>query len=712
MTRYSRWMQDKNRRETWDETVRRYIDFFVGQRGEDAKASYTLIKELEPAILNMQVMPSMRALMAAGPALMKENATGYNCAYIPCDDEEVFGETLHTLMCGTGMGFSCELSEVSQLPIIPTVIMRTDEVIVIGDHKEGWAEAFQALIDGLYDGAVPGFDFSEIRPEGAKLRTMGGRASGPEPLKKLFDTTTARFRKSAGYRLTPSAVHDIMCTIGEIVVVGGVRRSALISLSDLSDNMMANAKISFVVSSVELLSEDEHQKVYRIHMAKGQPTEPHYELTFDKDPSHESGIVEKQSYLYKSLTHKAAPGEVASAITVHWYVIEPQRALANNSVAYNSKPNAETFLAEWTSMVKSKTGERGFFNRQASQKQAAKYGRRSPDVKYGTNPCSEIILRPRQFCNLTEVVIRKEDNYTTIKAKVRLATILGTFQSTMTDFGYLSKKWTENTKQEALLGVSMTGIMDNRFMAGLASEQELRAFLFDPEYSGTPQEALIKFLDEMREYAVEVNREWAAILGVNPSAAITCVKPSGTVSQLCDTASGIHARHSEFYIRTVRLDKKDPVYQMMLSLGVPMEDDMMKPHATAIVSYAMKSPDGAITRNDMTALEQLELWLIYQRHWCEHKPSVTISVGEDEWLEVGAWVFKHFDELSGISFLPRSDHTYLQAPYQDKTGEELADWIIENPQPFVDWSVLPTFELDDQTVSSQTLACVAGGCEG
>jgi ribonucleoside-diphosphate reductase alpha chain len=622
MTRYSRWLPELERRESWNETVQRYVDFFIAKRGKHVLAKQFLEKEAFHAIHTMAVMPSMRALMTAGEALERENVAGFNCSYLAINSKEAFSESLYILMCGTGVGFSCERQEIAELPAIPKKLQPLMLAHVVGDSKKGWAKAYAILIDGLYQGFIPAMDYSEVRAAGVKLKTFGGRASGPDPLKRLFEFTVSTFQKAKGRRLNSLEVHDIMCLVGEIVVVGGVRRSALISLSNLSDQRMRDAK-------------------------SGQ-----------------------------------------------WWTDNAQRALANNSVAYTEKPNVEIFMEEWLSLVKSKSGERGIFNREAAQKQAAKYGRRNDTDSYGTNPCSEIILRDRQFCNLTEVIIRADDTKESIKEKVRVATILGTFQCTLTDFNFLSDAWRKNTVEEALLGVSMTGIMDNQFTAGLKDREELKAFL-----------------DEVREYAVEVNKEWAVILGVNPSAAITAVKPSGTVSQLCDTASGIHARHHAQYIRTVRLDKKDPVYDLFKGAGMPMEDDVMRPNSTAVVSYAQRAPKGAITRNDMTAIEQLETWLIYQRHWCEHKPSVTISVGDDEWLEVGAWVYKYFDEVSGISFLPRSDHTYQQAPYQDITAEALDAWVDKVKSPVIDWKLLSLYERDDMTIGSQTLACTSGACE-
>lgn len=619
-TRYARWLETEKRRETWEETVDRYINFFKQERANTPELQ-ALLDEAKQAILAMQVMPSMRALMTAGEALKRENIAGYNCCFIAINNKRAFAEALYILMCGTGVGFSCERQEVAKLPVVPEVLQPSDDVIVVGDSKEGWAKAYAKLLSALYTGDIPQVDYSKLRPQGARLKTFGGRASGSKPLQKLFEFTINKFKHSQK-KLTSIEVHDIMCMVGEIVVVGGVRRSALISLSNLSDHRMRDAK-------------------------SGQ-----------------------------------------------WWQDNPQRGLSNNSVAYTEKPSAEIFMEEWLALVKSKSGERGIFNRVAAQNQAAKYGRRNPNHSYGTNPCCEVILRDKQFCNLTEVIVRSTDTFSTLKQKVRIATILGTFQASLTKFGFLSETWTKNTEDEALLGVSLTGIMDNLLTSG----QNNRCLLGG-------------YLDELREYAVEVNKELATMLGIRPSAAITCVKPSGTVSQLCDTASGIHARHNSHYIRTVRIDKKDPVYALLKHQGIPIEDDVMRPDSTAVVSFPQVAPQGCVTRNDMTALEQLELWLIYQRNWCEHKPSVTITVKEDEWVSVGAWVYEHFDEVSGISFLPHSDHTYQQAPYQDMTEESLNQWIKDNPSPVIDWSMLPMFEKEDETVSSQTLACVSGMCE-
>lgn len=530
------------------------------------------------------------------------------------------GSIVHN--CGTGAGFSCERQDIAKLPTVPEALVQREHSIVVGDSREGWAKAFHSLLTHLWNGDIPTVDYSKLRPAGARLMTFGGRSSGPDPLKRLFKYSVDLFTRASGRKLNSLEVHDLMCLIGEVVVVGGVRRSALISLSNLSDQRMRDAK-------------------------SGQ-----------------------------------------------WWTDNPQRGLANNSVAYTEKPSAEIFMEEWLSLIKSKSGERGIFNRQAAQKQAAKFGRRSDALAYGCNPCSEIILRDKQLCNLTEVIVREDDDEASLLEKVELATILGTMQATLTKFGFVSEQWTRNTVEEALLGVSMTGIMDNLLTSGAQGHKQLTVTL-----------------NRMRDYAREVNEDWAAKLGINPSAAITCVKPSGTVSQLCNTASGIHARHNRNYIRTVRVDKKDPLYHFMVSKGFVVEDDAQRADSTAVVSFPMTAPADAITREEVTAMEALTLWLLYQREWCEHKPSVTVSVRDEEWMEVGAWVFKHFDEISGVSFLPYSDHTYQQAPYQDMTAKELGDWVAANPLPEVDWAELAQFEQTDNTVSSQTMACVAGQCE-
>jgi ribonucleoside-triphosphate reductase (thioredoxin) len=628
-SRYARWIWEENRRENWDETVARYFNFFdehvKGITGYSITAEER--KDLEQAVLNLDVMPSMRCMMTAGEALKRENVAGYNCSYVAVDSPRSFDEILYILMNGTGVGFSVESKFVDQLPVIADELYSTETTILVADSKLGWAKALKELVHLLYAGQVPNWDLIKVRPAGAPLKTFGGRASGPAPLDDLFKFCVATFRKAAGRRLTTLECHDIVCKIAEIVVVGGVRRSALISLSDLSDDRMRVAK---------------------------------------------SG---------------------------DWWKENVQRALANNSFVAKEKPDVGIFMREWLSLYESRSGERGIFSRAASKKQAEKFGRRDADHDFGTNPCSEIILRSREFCNLTEVVVRGNDTPETLKRKVKLATILGTFQSTLTNFKYLSKKWEENCAEERLLGVSLTGIMDNEYTNGTWSQRKL-----NEEYR------LENLLEDLRNEAVKTNKLWAAKLGIPVSAAITCVKPSGTVSQLVDSASGIHARHSPYYIRTVRADKKDPLAIMMKELGFPVEDDVTKPQHTYVFSFPQKSPENAIYRKDMSAIEQLELWLTYQRHWCEHKPSITVSVKEEEWPEVGAWVYNHFDEMSGVSFLPFSDHVYKQAPYQDCTKEEYEALLIKMPKD-VDWSKLAQYEKQDATTGSQELACVAGGCE-
>ena len=568
-------------------------------------------------------MPSMRALMTAGPALDRCHVGGYNCSYVPVDDTKAFDETMYILMCGTGVGFSVERSNIDKLPIVNEHFEKSDTVIKVGDSRPGWARALRELIAMLYAGQIPKWDVSEVRPAGARLKTFGGRASGPQPLVELFNFCIEKFKGASGRRLWPIEAHDIMCKIGEVVVVGGVRRSALISLSNLGDDQMAHAK-------------------------SGQ-----------------------------------------------WWENEGQRALANNSVAYKFKPEIGTFMREWVSLYESKSGERGIFNRASAIKQAAKNGRRDTKHNFGCNPCSEIILRPYQFCNLSEVVARASDNKESLAWKVQMATILGTFQSTMTDFRYLRKVWQKNTEEERLLGVSLTGIMDNQILSGKSSTYGMN---------------IGSLLEELRDVAVETNRVFAQHLGIAQSTAITCVKPSGTVSQLVDSASGIHARHNPHYVRTVRGDNKDPLTQFLMSQGIPAEPDVMKPDSTTVFSFPMKAPSGAVTRTEMTAIEQLELWLLYQRHWSEHKPSVTISVKEHEWMDVGAWVYKNFDEVSGISFLPFNEHTYQQAPYQDIDLKEYEELNMSMPDN-IDWSLLQEFEKEDNTSGGRELACSAGVCE-
>jgi ribonucleoside-diphosphate reductase alpha chain len=593
--------------------VQRYINY-IATTGLPAKD----LEEIEEAIISLEVMPSMRALMTAGVAADRDNTCIYNCSYLPVDHIRAFDEAMFILLCGTGVGFSVERQSITKLPEVPNQLEYGNPPITVKDSKEGWATALHSLISTLYSGIIPKWDLSAIRPAGARLKTFGGRASGPEPLNDLFNFVVDKFKGAAGRKLTSIECHDIMCKIGEVVVVGGVRRSAMISLSNLSDGRMAHAK-------------------------SGQ-----------------------------------------------WWENEGQRALANNSVAYTDKPDMEGFMREWLSLVESKSGERGIFSRTAADKHVEMNGRRETGHEWGTNPCSEIILRPYQFCNLTEVVVRQGDDLDSLTRKVRLATILGTAQSTFTKMPYLRNIWQKNTEEERLLGVSLTGIMDN-YLLSKTSDSKI-------------------WLKKMKQIAIDTNADYAERLGIPASAAITCVKPSGTVSQLVDSASGIHARHSEYYIRTVRGDNKDPLTQFMKDSGIPAEPCVMKPDSTTVFSFPTKSPSGAVTRNDMTAVEQLELWKNYALHWCEHKPSVTITVKDAEWMVVGAWVYENFDICSGISFLPHSDHTYAQAPYQD-IDKETYDDLKEQMPDAIDWSALSLYEKVDTTSGSQTLACTAGACE-
>lgn len=611
-SRYAKYDDGKGR-ESWPETVERFIDNIVRPKVDKETAD-----ELEQAIISLDIMPSMRAMMTAGPAAERDNTAMYNCSYLPVDDPKSLDEAMQILLCGTGVGFSVERQFINKLPEVPE-LFESDTTIVVKDSKEGWAKAFRQLLALLWAGEIPQWDVTRVRPAGARLKTFGGRASGPAPLVELFNFTVKTFRDAQGRKLSSLECHDLMCFIGQIVVVGGVRRSAMISLSNLSDDRMRHAK-------------------------SGQ-----------------------------------------------WWNEAGHRALANNSVSYTEKPDSETFMREWLALVESKSGERGIFNREACKKQAAKFERRDPNHEFGTNPCSEIILRPYQFCNLAEVVVRATDTVEDLDRKVRYATILGTIQSTFTKFPYLRKVWTKNTEEERLLGVSLTGIMDNPLMT-------------------SANKGLEKTLEHLRETAVRTNTTWAYRLGISSSAAITCVKPSGTVSQLVDSSSGIHARHAPYYIRTVRGDNKDPLTQMMIDQGIPNEPCVMKPDTTTVFSFPQKSPNKAVTRNDMTAIEQLEMWLTYQRHWCEHKPSITCTVKPDEWMEVGAFVYKNFDEMSGVSFLPHSDHTYQQAPYQDCTKEEYEELLSKMPKN-IDWDKLSDYEKEDNTVAMQSMACTGDVCE-
>jgi len=613
-SRYARWLDKEGRRESWSETVSRYMENIIKPvAGDD---SY--IKDIEEAILSLEVMPSMRSLMTAGPAASRDNVSMYNCSYLAVDDQKAFDEAMFILLCGTGVGFSVERQYVQKLPDIPE-LFESETNIVVRDSKEGWAKALRQVIALLYSGEIPTWDVSRIRPAGARLKTFGGRASGPAPLVDLFNFVIRTFKDAQNRRLSSIECHDIMCKIGEVVVVGGVRRSAMISLSNLSDDRMRHAK---------------------------------------------SGA---------------------------WWENNPQRALANNSVSYSEKPDAVSFMREWQALVESGSGERGIFNREAAKKQAAKNGRRDPNYEFGTNPCSEIILRSGQVCNLTECVVRETDTIETLERKVRIATILGTVQSTYTKFPYLRKMWQKNTEEERLLGVSLTGIMDNPLLT-------------------TKNVALDKTLEHLKAIAVATNAEWAERLGIPASTAISCVKPSGTVSQLVNSSSGIHSRHSPYYIRTVRGDNKDPLTQFMIDQGIPNEPDVMKPDQTTVFSFPQMAPEGAVCTKDTTAIEQLEMWLAYQRSWCEHKPSVTINVKSDEWFEVGAFVYKHFDEMSGVSFLPFNEHTYQQAPYQECEKSDYKELLSIMPEK-IDWEDLANYEKEDNTSGSQTLACSGDSCE-
>ena len=632
LSRYARWDYNQRRRETWEETIDRYFNFFKEHLKENCGYDLTdkEIKEIRNAVVDLDVMPSMRCLMTSGEALKRENVAGYNCSYVKVDSPRSFDEILYILMNGTGVGFSVEEEYVNKLPSVAEEFYDTESVIVVRDSKLGWAKALKELYGMLWMGQVPTWDLSKVRPAGSPLKTFGGRASGPEPLEDLFKFSINIFKNAAGRKLRPVEAHDLVCKIAEIVVVGGVRRSALISLSNLGDREMRYAK---------------------------------------------SG---------------------------NWWETNVQRALANNSVNYKEKPDVGTFMREWLSLYDSKSGERGIYNSMSAKRTTEKLNqekdkdgqniiRRDAREDFGTNPCSEIILRSREFCNLTECVVRGWDDTKSLKKKVRFATILGTWQSTLTNFKYLTGEWKRNCNEERLLGVSLTGIMDNADTNGSTGGLDGR-------------------LRELRKEAIKTNKEWSEKLGIPQSAAITCVKPSGTVSQLVDSASGIHARHNPYYIRTVRGDNKDPITKFMKDQGFPCEPDVTKPNHTTVFSFPMKSPDGAVCRQDMTALEQLDLWKTYQEHWCEHKPSVTISVKEDEWVDTASWVYNNFDDISGISFLPFSDHTYKQAPYQDCSAEEYEELYSKMPKN-VDWTGLSDYEQKDYTAGSQELACSAGVCE-
>ena len=645
ISRYARWIPEEGRRETWKESVDRYFDFMIKHLKE--KFNYTpdsvVLSNLKDAVYSRNVMPSMRAVMTAGAALERDNAAGYNCSYLPVDSLRSFDETMYILMCGSGVGFSVEYKYINQIPPVPAVLEKTNDVIVVEDSKTGWADAYRKLLESLWNGKIPSIDVTNLRPAGARLKTMGGRSSGPQPLVNLFDFTIKTLKGAVGRQLKPIECHDIMCKIGEVVVVGGVRRSAMISLSNINDIEMAHAK---------------------------------------------SG---------------------------NWWETNSQRALSNNSVAYSRKPPMEQFIAEWKNLYDSKSGERGIYNVAAAQKQASLYGR-DPNIHYGTNPCSEIILRPYQFCNLSEVVIRENDDEQSVSRKVQLAAILGTWQSTLTDFQYLRDVWKNNTEEERLLGVSLTGQFGNALFSGKAKNpgefSDANGIVWDENLVKKDNYLRLEhLLQRMRLRAREANVIESQNIGINASASVTCVKPSGTVSQLTGVSSGMHPWHSEYYIRTVRGDKKDPLSNFLKDIGIPCEDDFMNPNNTYVFSFPVKAPEKATFRKDLTAIEHLELWLLYQRAWCEHKPSITVSVHEDEWMAVGSWVWEHFDEVSGISFLPYSDHSYKQAPYQEVTEEEYLNLLSKMPNK-IRWEDLSFYETEDGTLGSQTMACSSdGNCE-
>lgn len=622
LSRYSRWLYDKERRETWEETVNRYFTFFKKHLKErfNHDVSDEEIAEYKQAVLNLEVMPSMRALMTAGPALERDNMSGFNCSFVAIEDQKTFDEILYVLANGTGVGFSVESKYTEKLPEVAEEFVESDTIIVVADSKVGWARSLRQLISLLYSGEIPKWDVSKVRPSGAPLKVFGGRASGPGPLEDLFKFCIRVFKNAAGRKLSPIECHDIVCKIAEVIVVGGVRRSALISLSDLSDEKMRNAK---------------------------------------------SGS---------------------------WWDHNVQRALANNSAVYEKKPDISLFLSEWKGLYDSKSGERGIFNIESARKNAPE--RRKGELIQGANPCCEILLRSKQVCNLSEVVIRAHDTKETMKRKVEIAAILGTWQSTLTNFRYLSKKWKDNCDEEMLLGVSLTGIVDNAFF-------------------GKPSLPLENELQTLRDIVVETNKKYASLLGVSQSTSTTCIKPSGTVSSLVDSASGIHARHSEYYIRNVRADNKDPLCNAMKELGFPNAPDWTKPESVSVFSFPVKSPKNSIFRNDMSAIDQLELWKCYKKNWAEHTVSITVSVKEHEWIEVAAWVYKNLEVISGISFLPHSDHIYKQAPFEECTEEYYKEMLKNFPKISHDKlnEVLKEYEVDDRTLSSQTLACSGSSCE-
>lgn len=615
VSRYARWLEDKERRETWSETVDRWWNYMTDKFPVLAER-----QDVKVAIHDLEVVPSMRTIMTAGEALDRNHVAAYNCSFLAVDDPKAFDEALMVLMCGTGVGFSVERQFISKLPEIPSELVETDEVVVVGDSKEGWAKAFRKIISRLYAGEIPKWDTSKVRPAGARLKTFGGRASGAEPLENLFKFAINTFTKASGRKLNSLECHDIMCQVAAAVVVGGVRRSAMISLSNLSDDRMRHAKMG------------------------------------------------------------------------NWWNDQVNRSYANNSISFTEKPDMGSFLREWSALYESKSGERGIFNREAAQAKAESIGRESRS-DFGTNPCGEISLRSRQFCNLSEVVIRETDGVGDLEKKTEIATIIGTIQSALVDFKYLSPNWKKNSEEERLLGVSLTGIFDHKIMSGQGEYEK-------SVLGGT--------LEKLRNITRDVNKEWAEKLGINPSKAITTVKPSGTVSQLVNSGSGIHPRYAKHYIRRVRADVKDPLATWMKEKGVPCEVDVYNPQ-NLVFEFPMASASNSMTRHDIGAIEHLELWLTYRNKWTDHNPSVTIYVGEDEWAEVGAWVWKHWDEVCGVSFLPREDdnHSYAQAPYEEVTEDQYKK--LQAAMPVIDFAEYT--EVLDNTTSSQELACTAGVCE-
>lgn len=625
-SRYARFLDSEGRREHWDETVTRYLDYFEQDLDErhGYKVPATLRSELYSAIHDLHVMPSMRALMTAGEAAKRENLAVYNCAYLPLDRPRAFAEALYILMCGTGVGFSVERQYANMLPEVPSDFSRTAFDIVVGDSKMGWAVAFEDLLTCLYAGTIPHIIYDEIRSAGERLKVFGGRASGPEPLQRLFEFTIRTFRNAAGRKLNSLECHEIATMTGDIVVVGGVRRSAEISLSNLSDPRMRDAK---------------------------------------------SG---------------------------DWRAHKPHLQLANNSVAYTEKPDVGAFMAEWHSIYMSKSGERGIFNRVGAQKKVLRLGRRDHRFDFGVNPCGEIILRPRGLCNLSESVVRRNDSLAELREKARLAAILGTWQATQTRFGFVEPDWRKNAEEERLLGVSQTGIYDNPMMRG-----------------DMGMEALGRQLHDLKGVVLSTNREMAYEIGISPSAAATTVKPSGTVSQLVNSPSGIHQGHAPYYIRRVSADNKDPVTQFMIDSGIPNEPHATKPNDMTVFSFPIALAHDTVTREQVTAIQHLELVKLYNNVWSEHAVSCTVSIKEHEWPEVGGWVYNNFDDVVGLAFLPHfaEDSSYTQMPYETIDKWQYEDLLAKMPKA-LDWSKLAEYEAGEDTVTgTREFACQGNTCE-